>query len=379
MKTQRQWLRRVIAMSLFLPIALLAQDTGSRSKSFSVSKGGTFEISTGSGDIRVNVWSKNEVHVEAEGIDPDELDRLEMTQSGSTVRVRFRPRWRSGSDARFLVDVPSEFNLDMRTAGGDLVVVGALKGYLKGSTSGGDIKLDDVDGKIEMSTSGGNVRCGFVRGDAELKTSGGDIELKEASGEVEVSTSGGDIDVGNVGKSLRARTSGGDIKIGNVGGEADVSTAGGDIQVGKVSGQASLSTAGGDIGLQSASGKVSAKTAGGDIHLRDITGSIEARTAGGDVEAELIPSGKGRSSLKSAGGDVKLYVPEDAKATIEATIDIRGWGSRKKDYSVRSDFKADTYDTHEDEIHAVYKLNGGGDLITLETVNANIEIRKLRR
>jgi len=381
MKNNLLWLRRLIGLSLLLPLVLLAQDTGSRSKSFTVSKGGTLDISTGSGDIQIRVWTKNEVHVEAEGIDPDELDRLEMTQSGNTVRVKFRPRWRSGSDARFLIDVPSEFNLEMRTAGGDLGVTGALKGELNGSTSGGDIKLDDVDGKIDMSTSGGDVRCGHVRGDAMLKTSGGDIELEDASGDVQVSTSGGDIRVGDVGKSLKARTSGGGIKIGNVGGEADVSTAGGDIRVGKVSGQASMSTAGGDIALESASGRVIAKTAGGDIQLRDITGAIEARTAGGDVQAELIPSGKGRSSLKSAGGDIRLYIPENAKATIEATIEVHGWGSDVKDYDIRSDFKAKTYDKNKDRdvIEATFELNGGGDLITLETVNANIEVRKLKR
>jgi len=162
-----------------------------------------------------------------------------------------------------------------------------------------------------------------------------------------------------------------------------VSTAGGDVRVGKVSGSAYLRTAGGDVKLQGASGTVEAKTAGGDIDLKNISGSIEASTAGGNVSAELNPSGKGESHLKTAGGDIRLTLPENAKASIEATIRIRdndGWGSskRKSKYEVRSDFPATTYDKDgdRDEINAKYLLNGGGEIIILETVNGYIDIKK---
>ncbi|HEY5615448.1 MAG TPA: DUF4097 family beta strand repeat-containing protein, partial [Bacteroidota bacterium] len=123
-------------------------------------------------------------------------------------------------------------------------------------------------------------------------------------------------------------------------------------------------------------------TSGGDIILENITGSIDAKTSGGDIRAELIPSGKGSSELVSAGGDIKLYIPENAKATIEAIIRVDSrWGrsrSRRDKYEVKSDFKSDTYDDGEDDIRATYILNGGGERITLETVNSNIEIRKKR-
>jgi DUF4097 and DUF4098 domain-containing protein YvlB len=153
------------------------------------------------------------------------------------------------------------------------------------------------------------------------------------------------------------------------------------VKVKKVSGDAKLKSAGGDIGLSGASGTVVASTAGGDINLMNITGSIEAKTAGGDIKAELRPSGKGGSELSTAGGKVSLAVPENAKVTIEALIRIEGrWGSRKSKYEVRSDFKADKYETDEDEeeIRATYNLNGGGEKIFLSTVNSSIEIRKLR-
>jgi len=220
-----------------------------------------------------------------------------------------------------------------------------------------------------------------VTGSGYLKTAGGDIRVGKVGGTLEVRTSGGDIQVDYVAKSLEARTAGGDIRIGDVGGEASVSTSGGDIHVGKVSGKVKMSTAGGDVHLEGASGTVSAKTAGGDIKLRSVTGVVDAKTAGGEVEAELNPSGKGSSRLVSSGGDVRLFIPASAKATIYATIRIHGsWGRRSERYTVKSDFESESFEKDDDdeEIRAVYKLNGGGEKIELETVNADIHVRKGR-
>ena len=344
-------------------------DDDSRSKSFTVGKGGTLGVTVDGGDIKISVWDKNEVLVRVEGIDEDDLDRLKMKQNGNDVSVEFRSRrswgnWSSGH-MRFEITVPSQYNADLHTSGGDITLKGTLNGIITGGTSGGDVKLEDVKGgKVQLSTSGGDMRTGDVQGDVVLKTSGGNIDVK------------------SVGKSLRANTSGGDIEIGDVGGEARVSTSGGDVRVRKVSGIATLNTSGGNIHLESASGTVKANTSGGDITLRNISGAIEASTSGGEVDAELRPSGKGRSKLTSAGGQITLSLPEDAHATVEATIRIEGrWGSRKNDYKIRSDFKAEASEQDQDEreIRSTYKLNGGGDLIELRTVNSDISIRKLHK
>jgi DUF4097 and DUF4098 domain-containing protein YvlB len=381
MKTYTRILIATLAALLATTLASARED-GSRSKSFSVSKGGTIEVSTSRGDINISPWDKNEVSVVIEGLDDEDFDKVKMTQNGNIVRVSYRSRWDDGSGhVRFAISVPSQFNLDMNTSGGDLEVKGELTGKIDGSTSGGDIKLGNVfGGPVEVTTSGGDIRTGKIEGDGSLKTAGGDIQVGSVNGSLSVNTSGGDIQVETITKSLDAKTAGGSINIGNVGGEAHVSTSGGDIKVGKVSGKATLNTAGGDIELKGASGNVNAKTSGGDVRLQNITGSINAKTSGGEVEAELIPSGKGGSKLSSAGGDVRLYIEENSKATIEATIRLDGWGSRKSRYVVKSEFPKKSYETDEeaDEIRAVYELNGGGELIELSTSNSNIEIHKLR-
>jgi DUF4097 and DUF4098 domain-containing protein YvlB len=353
-----------------------------RTQTFSVNKGDTLQVSVESGDIWISAWEKNEVSVSADGIDPEDMDSLSMTQSGNVVRVHFSDSHGWSGYVRFDIQVPSQFDMNLRTSGGDIRLQGNLTGSINGSTSGGDIRLADIKGRLEMRTSGGDITAGRIEGDAVLHTSGGDIEVQSISSQVDLSTSGGDITVGNVGKSLKASTAGGNISVGDVGGEAMVNTAGGDIIVGKVSGSATMITAGGDINLNGASGVVMAKTAGGDLQLKNVTGSVQGETAGGDVHAEIRPSGSGSSRLSTAGGDVQLMVPENAKATIEARIRIRGnWKSSKENYSVMSDFKSSKYEMDEDvhEIRATYVLNGGGEVINLDTVNGDIYIRKLQQ
>ncbi len=380
-----------VAFLLVVPVSAQAQrrdqeEKGERSKTFNVNKNGLLEVNVRSGDITITPTNKNEVSINTVGIDSEDLEYLRMTQSGDRIRVEYRPRGRDWDDwgdnhVQFDISIPTDYNVDIKTSGGDLVVTGAVNGKVEGSTSGGDIRLADVIGTIDMSTSGGDITVGNIKGNVRLRTSGGDINLRKVDGETTVSTSGGDIRAESVGKKLDANTSGGDIDVGEVGGEARLATSGGDVTVGKVSGDARLATSGGNVELRGASGTVSARTSGGDIVLENITGSIEAKTSGGDIRAELIPTGKGMSELVSSGGDIRLQIPENAKATIEAIIKIHDRRRQRDRYEVRSDFKEDESqsETYEDEIRKVYVLNGGGERITLETSNSNIEIRKLRR
>ncbi len=373
----------IIGIIAFVPASAQrssTEDVGVRSKSFKVAKGGKLDLSTAYGDIRIKPWSKDEVYVSVTGLDDEDLERLKMSQSGNDVIISFRPRGRSWSgDATFDVNVPSAYNIQVKTSGGDVEVDGPLTGTVDGSTAGGDIKFGAINGDVDMSTSGGDIKSGDFAGNGKLRTAGGDIRLGKVGGKLDVSTSGGDITVESVAKTLEARTAGGDIEVGDVGGEAKLSTSGGDIRVGRVSGEASMSTAGGNLELKGATGRVSAKTSGGDIRLQGVTGSVEARTAGGEVSAEISPAGKGSSRLVSSGGRIVLYLPENAKASVEATIRVHGsWGRRGDRYVVRSEFKEDTYvkDEDDEEIRASYTINGGGDRIDLETVNADIEIKK---
>lgn len=351
-------------------------------QTFNVGKNSALDISVSGCDIVIRSWEKNAIEVIVEGLDEEDMEYVKMKQNGDEVIVTYRPKWSTRGGGRFEVSVPQQTKLDMNTSGGNIELNGSLTGDAVGHTSGGDINIEKLKGTVRMTTSGGDIRTGDIEGKAELRTSGGNITIANIIGESVVNTSGGDIRIGNVAKKLDARTAGGDIEVGDIGGDATVGTSGGDVRVGKVSGNAYLRTAGGDVKLLGASGTVEARTSGGDIELKNITGTIEASTAGGDVTAELNPSGKGESNLKTSGGDIRLTLPASAKASIDAVIRIRdnGWNgsSKRSKYEVRSDFPATTYDKDgdRDEIRARYQINGGGEVITLEATNGYIDIKK---
>ena len=301
--------------------------TGSRSETFQVERGGRLDLNTRAGDIIISTWKKNEAVVTVQGIPPNIESDLRIRYDGGILRVDYDPRYspwslKRGKGLRFKIDLPEEFGLDLRTGGGDIEVVGDLKGDVKSHTSGGDVTLRNIGGEVDLTTSGGDIRVGTIGGDVHLQTSGGDIRVEEASSDLDVQTSGGDIRIGRVGKTLEAQTSGGDITIESVGGEARIRTSGGDIEIDELSANTQITTAGGDIELQNAKGVIQAKTSGGELELLNVTGAIDARTAGGDVLAEITPEGSKGSSLISAGGDIVLYVDAKAKATIEARIHV---------------------------------------------------------
>lgn len=370
-----------ILVSMVTSARAVTERDSTKTKSFNVSRGGILDVAVTSGDIRISTWDKNVVTVGYETFDDqDERSDVTLSQQGNTIRITDRDSWGDGS--RFDINVPSQFNLRLETSNGDISIKGKLTGSINGETSAGNIKLGDVEGAVDMGTSGGDVRTGKITGNASLSTLGGEVEVMACTGELSIKSSGGDINVGNVGKSLHAKTAGGDVVIGDVGGEAIAATAGGNVKVGKVTGQVSLSTAGGDVELNGGNGTVRASTSGGNVMLMNLSGSVEAKTAGGDIHAELVPSGKGKSRLSSAAGMIILYVPDNAKATITARIRIQGrWQSQQEEYSIRSDFKEESSnrDNEEHEIQSKYVINGGGEIITLETVNSDIEIKKLKK
>src|SRR5262249_43192127 len=75
---------------------------------------------------------------------------------------------------------------------------------------------------VELGTSGGSIRLGDLDGAAIARTSSGSINFAKVSGNVEAANSGGDIVLAEVGGELSAHTSSGAIKVQKVGKKADL-------------------------------------------------------------------------------------------------------------------------------------------------------------
>ena len=170
------------------------------------------------------------------------------------------------------------------------------------------------------------------------------------------------------------------MTLRETGGKVNASTGGGSVKVENANAWIDISTGGGSVYVRGAKYGAKVKTGGGSIEMEDITGVVNVSTGGGSIKCELTPGEKGNSSITTGGGEIQLYLPENAKCVVEATINHNdGWGRRHKRYSIHSEFKADKYENGEDSdrIYGLYTLNGGGPTITLETSASDIEISKL--
>ena len=374
--------QQILAVALSVALAWSIGVGKDKTQRFPVGKDGSLIMELDVGEIRISGWDKNEVLVKATGIDEDDFEYLTMSQSGQAVTVEFEPRNGHSDRARFTVNVPAFFDVDVTTAGGQITIDAPLNGSISGTTAGGEIRIGDIGGEITMVTAGGEIEAGKITGDIDLTTAGGNVKTDNVSGSAEISTAGGNITTGDVGGALRARTAGGNITAGKVSKKLTASTAGGDISIVGTGSTASLSTAGGNIILGGAKGRVDARTAGGNLSLKNIVGSVSGKTAGGDIKVDLNPVGAGSSSLITAAGDITLFLPPDAKATISARI--KGDDNRGNDppeYEIRSDFGPVTYETgtKRGELRATLTINGGGTPIHLETSMGDIEVKKATR
>ena len=391
---------------------------------FPVEPRGTLTADNAFASIEISSWPKDEVSVTIEKRSKSgredrarrALDDIEVTteQSGADVRISVdgsNAQRRNGVAVKITAQVPDSYNLDLqssggdievddlrgdvraRTSGGDVVMGNIRESAVDVRTSGGDIRLESGDVDTKMTSSGGDVQIEHARGRTKARTSGGDIRIEHAEGEVEVRTSGGDIQIENTAGALTAASSGGDIQIEHALGKLSIETSGGDIQIEHAMEGVNAESSGGDIAIENARGAVEVESSGGDIDIENADGGVSARTSGGDINVGLAgtdPSTNRGSHLESTGGEVTVYLPEDLAATIDAQVRIGTSGRWKRgDYRVYPEFDLSEENNagsrnptwawvsaQSGSARVRGDINGGGDLIRIETTNGNIKIRK---
>ena len=378
--------------------------------SYQVDPTGTLTADTGFGSIEISGWAKDEVNVTVEKrLESDSEDRsrrafeeievkTEIREDGVHISVdRPHSLRRNGVSVDIAVQVPENYSLDLKTSGGDINVED-LGGDVRARTSGGDVDIGNIrDAVVDVRTSGGDIQLESAGGDTRMETSGGDIQVENAYGRTDVQTSGGDIQVENAKGELTATSSGGDMQIEHSMGSLTLRTSGGDIQIEHAMAGVRAESSGGDIAIENARGTVDVSSKGGDIDIENADGGVTATTTGGEINVGLTgtESSTDRSCyLKSKGGDVTIYLPEDLAATIDAEIHVVKtgfWGDVSNRIYSAFDLSGNKGGGHTKSRTGIYggtgsgrasaagDINGGGDLIRLETSNGDINIRKRSR
>lgn len=229
-------------------------------KSFNISPGKNLYVDMNSGGVKITNWDKAEVYIKIFG-NENAMEKMDFTLEGNEDEVRVTGKkkssitsWFSNINLVVEIKVPSQFNLNVNTSGGD-IKCGGITGKVELNTSGGDVWADKFSGSLTASTSGGDIFLFCRDASIDAETSGGDIKL-DYEGEnfgIDVSTSGGDIEI-IVSKEFKASielsTSGGDVSCSlNM---SNVKKSSGSRLIGDING-------GGE--------KLSAHTSGGDISV----------------------------------------------------------------------------------------------------------------
>ena len=147
-----------------------------------------------------------------------------------------------------------------------------------------------------LKTSGGGIRISNLQGDQNLYTSGGGIDASQISGGLMASTSGGGISVSNNQGGMDLKTSGGSINVSNSVGDIYGRTSGGSIKTSNIEGKVDVKTSGGSIMVDGQCSQVIAKTSGGGIKVdvTNLTQSLQLQTSGGSIRA-TVPKSLGLS------------------------------------------------------------------------------------
>lgn len=262
-------------------------------RGFTVGAGGTLHLDVRSGSIRVVTGGTGvavEVTRDARGSDAEEklrAHKIDFAQNGNDVSItstQDRERsswfqWNDGLRVQWNIRVPANYNIDLRTAGGN-------------------INVSDLSGKLEAKTSGGNIDLSRIRGPVDVRTSGGSIEIATASENVTAHTSGGSIQIKDVEGIVDAHTSGGSIELLRVGNTVKAHTSGGSVTASFVrqpTGDSSLTTSGGSVVVKLAP---------------SIRATLDAHASGGGVDSDIPVTVSGKQQKGSLNGAINGGGPE---------------------------------------------------------------------
>jgi DUF4097 and DUF4098 domain-containing protein YvlB len=189
-------------------------------KTFKTTPGKNFKLKAYSGDVTITTSDEPEVYVKILGNERAEKKikfDFDESDNGVTVITSGHDNWNifnfgRGIKLRFEIRLPRNYNA-------------------KVSSSGGDIKLEDLNGKIELGSSGGDIIIKNTNGTAVVSTSGGEVNLVNTTGDLDLKTSGGDIKSLGFNGNISATTSGGSIELKGTNGKIDASTSGGDVDL----------------------------------------------------------------------------------------------------------------------------------------------------
>jgi len=197
-----------------------------------VKPGTRLQIENFGGEVVVEGWSKDAVHVYAEH---SARNLVEVGREGGTIRVVTSGRRGPPLTAELKVQVPRW--MDVRVSGvyTDISVQG-VEGEVRAETVRGDVSLLGGKSYVSLKSVEGGVTAKGTRGRIEASSVNESVKLEDVRGEISAETVNGDVALaGIVSDAVEVSTVNGNICFGGEihdGGHYAFSTHGGDITLG---------------------------------------------------------------------------------------------------------------------------------------------------
>lgn len=265
--------------------------------------------------------------------------------------------------------VPGMVDMEIATGSGDINVrtgpsgTVQITGYVRSSTIfGGQERIDRVVQNPPIVQTGGIIRIGRNIDENFLRNVSIRYDVVvPAETVLKSSTGSGSQTISGLKSPLKATTGSGEIRVNSINGSVRLSTGSGGIEIADISGSVSAQTGSGEIKARNI-GTADMTTGSGEIEITGLRGGVHARTGSGSVHVQ----GEATSGwqLHTASGDVRAQVGPNAKFDIDA-------GTSSGDIRVAQSMTTERRDRH----HLRGKVNGGGNLIEIQTSSGDIEVQ----
>ncbi len=181
-----------------------------------------------------------------------------------------------------------------------------------------------------------------------------------------------DADVADVaGKSLQVESVSGKLSLSSAAGEADVTSVSGDVDytaTGDATTRVHVQTVSGDIKTIDSRGRIKLETVSGNIQAQTVQVSdLQTGSVSGDAIVTTTLAGNARVHMESMSGDIRLNLPADLSAHIEAST-FSG--------DIHSDYGKPRSPGHGPGSSLDTQVGSGDAQFDLQTFSGDIELHK---
>ncbi len=173
--------------------------------------------------------------------------------------------------------------------------------------------------------------------------------------------------------NLEARTADGAILARDLAGRIELSTGDGSVRLQGIQGRMTIRTGDGAITANELEGSVTVSTGDGGVLLIGRLEELSARTGDGAIDVNVLPGStmRGDWNVSTGDGSVKILLPPDFNADIEATTGDGGIATTGVAMASRP--AQERRERRRRELRG--RVGNGGDMLTIRTGDGSVDVR----